>query len=317
MAVGPSAAFYISAQLVLWLAVSKPTKAPLGASLIVVSSVFYASYGIWTKLMGNFFGGYTASAVRSVLVLLMLTPIAAAMHAWEPLNVRQNWRFVGGMTFASLFTWGPLYYAILHAGVGVSLAISYASIVIGTFFFSWIFVGEHFTKDKALSAVLGIGGLVLIFSPSTSRLDWLPLAAAVVSGLSAAANTVFAKQVKYNATQATVVLWVTSVVANVGMALAVGEARPAIGWHVQWLYAVFFAVASVIASWSLVRGVKLIEAGAAGVLGLLEIVFGLCFGVLFFHERPGVLVLIGAGVIIAAAAIPYIKDYNAQRGTLG
>jgi len=62
---------------------------------------------------------------------------------------------------------------------------------------------------------------------------------------------------------------------------------------------------------------SMIEAGAAGILGLLEIVFGVLFGVLFFHEHVSVLVMVGILTILAAAAIPYIKDYSDKKGTLG
>jgi drug/metabolite transporter (DMT)-like permease len=257
-------------------------KAPLGAGLVVLSSFFYASYGIWTKLMGNFFNGYTASTLRSVLVLVLLAPLAFTYRQIEPLNIRRNWGYITGMFVASLFTWGPLYYAILHAGVGISLAIAYASIVIGMFLFGRLFAGERFTKDKIISAVLGIIGLGLIFTPSTTTLGWLALMAALVSGVSSAANNVFAKRITYNATQSTLILWTVS----------------------------------VIASWSFVKGVKLIDAGAAGILGLLEIVFGVFFGVIFFHERPDVMAIVGIGVIIVAAAVPYVKDFNVTRGTL-
>jgi drug/metabolite transporter (DMT)-like permease len=290
--------------------------APLGASLVVLSSVFYASYGIWTKLMGNFFQGYTASALRSVLVLIILAPIAIYYRQLEPIRIKQNWRYIAGMVIASLFMWGPLYYAILHAGVGISLAINYASIVMGSFFFGWLFGRERFTKDKAVSAVLGIVGLALIFSPETSKVAWLALLGALVSGLSAGANAVFSKRIRYSATQSTVVLWVASVIANFSMAFATTERRPVIGLYAPWLYLVFFAVVSMVASWFFVKGVKLIDAGAAGILGLLEIVFGVLFGIVFFHERPTAIVLLGMAVVIGAAAIPYLKDYNAKRGTL-
>src|SRR5690349_9257504 len=121
------------------------SQAPVGASLVVLSSFFYASYGIWTKLMGNFFQGYTASALRSVLVLLLLFPIAFGYRKLEPLRLKLNWPWILGLIVASLFTWGPLYYAILHAGVGISLALAYAMIVIGSFFFGWLFASEKFT----------------------------------------------------------------------------------------------------------------------------------------------------------------------------
>lgn len=292
--------------------------APLGASLVVLSSFFYASYGIWTKLMGDFFGGYTASALRSILVLMILIPITFALRRFEPIKLKQNWKYIGGMIFFSFFIWGPLYYAILNAGVGLALTVAYANIVIGMFFFGWLMAGEKFTKDKLLSAVLGIIGLGLIFIPSNnaSHVALLALAAATLSGLATAANAVITKKIPYNATQTTVVLWVTSVIANTIMVFVISEATPSTGVHVEYLYLLLFAIASVISTWALVKGIKLIEAGAAGVLGLLEIVFGLAFGMILFHERPGALALVGAVVIIAASAIPYLKDYNASKGTL-
>ena len=294
----------------------KGYSAPIGASLVVLASFFYASYGIWTKLMGDFFDGYTASALRSVLVVLILLPIAIYSRQLQPINLRQNGLYIAGMVIASLFAWGPLYFAIQNAGVGISLAVNYASIVIGIFFFGWLFANEKFTKDKALSALLGIIGLVLIFLPTIAGFGWLSLLAAMVSGLAGAANTVFAKKIHYNATQSTMVLWAASIIANFLMAAVLGSSYPPFQGQIEWLYLVLFALASVIASWALVGGLKLLDAGAAGVLGLLEIVFGVLFGVIFFNEKPGLIVLSGMAVIILAAAISYYKDYNAKRGTL-
>jgi drug/metabolite transporter (DMT)-like permease len=293
----------------------RPT-APLGASLIVLSSVFYASYGIWTKLMGNFFGGYTASAVRSVLVLVILLPLAVGYHQLERINWRSDGRYILGMIISSLFNWGPLYFAILHAGVGIALSVNYAGIVVGMFVFGWLFAGERFTRDKLLATALSFAGLWLIFTPNAADLGWTALLAATVSGLSGALNSVMVKRVSCNATQSTLLTWSASAIGSFVMAITLREARPALGWHAQWLYLVWFAVASVAASWLFIRGLKLIDAGAAGILGLLEIVFGVLFGAGLFHERIGVMAALGIMVIIAAAAIPYVNDYNTQQGTL-
>ena len=296
---------------------NKPkVNAPLGATLVVLSSFFYASYGIWTKLMGNFFEGYTASALRSILVLLVLIPIAVTYRKLEPIRLKRTWTHYFGMFLGSLVVWGPLYYAIIHADIGISLILHYASYLIGMFVFGWLFARERFTRDGWLSALLGLIGLGLVFSPSTASFGWLALGAATLSGVGAAIVTFASKQIPYKATQATLAIWSMSTIANVLVALVISETRPAIGWHVQYLYLLVFAIASVIASWSLTKGVKLIDAGAAGILGLLEIVFGVLFGVIFFHERPDVVALIGMAIIIAAATIPYIKDYNTKRGTL-
>jgi len=237
-------------------------------------------------------------------------------RAFEPLRLKANWLYIVAMFAGSLFTWGPLYYAILHAGIGLSTAVNYASIVLGMFLFGWLLAGERFTRDKAISATLGTIGLICIFAPSVTGFGWLALGAAILSGLSVAWSGIFAKRVEYNATQSTIVLWAASVVANAVMAIILGAKYPPVEQYSAWIYLIIFAVASVIASWSFVKGLKMIDAGAAGVLGLLEIVFGLLFGIVFFHEKPGILALVGAAVIIISAAIPYVKDFNLKRGTL-
>lgn len=267
--------------------------------------------------MGDFFGGYTASALRSVLVLVLLLPIALYRRQLRGVHWRLNWRYFAGMVIASAFVWGPLYFAILEAGVGISLAITYAGIVAGMFLFGRLFAGEQLTRDKWISIVLGLIGLWLVFSPTIAAgFGWLALVAALVSGLGSAANSVIAKKMPLNATAATVLLWLASVVANIPMAFLVHESTPAAGLHIEWLYLVIFAAASIIASWSFIRGLKIIEAGAAGIIGLMEIVFGVLFGMLFFGERPGFEVLAGVMVIIISAAIPYTRNYNVRRGTL-
>src|SRR3989344_3067910 len=283
-------------------------KIPIGSSLIVLSSFFYASYGIWTRLMGDFFGGYTASALRSVLVLIVLIPIAFWYRKFEPIHWKRNWHYLTGLTIVSFFIWGLLYYAILHAGIGISLGVNYAMIVIGSFILGSLFANERFTKGKAISALIGILGLALVFGSSVGNLGWKPLIAVVISGLASAVYNLIAKRMPYNATQSTVLIWVTSAIANVIMALILSEVHPEIGWHAQWLYLVVFALMSVIASWTFVKGIQLVEVGIAGILGLLEIVFGVLLGVIFFKEQLGIVVLIGMAIIIAAASIPYLQE---------
>jgi drug/metabolite transporter (DMT)-like permease len=292
-------------------------KAPLGASLVVLSSLFYASYGVWTKLMGDYFDGFTSTIFRSFFVIVVLAPVLVANKSWVRINWKRDGKYLFGMLVASSLVWGPLYYAILKLGVGVSAAVNYGAIVIGMFLFGWLLAREKFTKDKLLSCVLGFVGLSLVFINHSAAFSVLPLLAATVSGIAIAANMVIAKQIPYSGTQSTILLWLASLLSSIALCGIFQVKVPVFELQIEWLYLVMFSLASLVASWTFVRGTKLIDAGAAGVLGLLEIVFGVLFGIVIFSERPGVVVLLGALVIIAAAAIPYLKDYNAKRGTLG
>ena len=266
--------------------------------------------------MGNFFDGFTVTVFRSAIVVSILLVIALFSRQLEPLRLEKNWKYIMGMILASLLNWGPYYFAILTAGVGISLSTQYAGIVIGMFFFGWLFASERFTKDKAFAAILGIVGIGLIFVPAISGLGFLAILGAFVSGLSGAANSVFSKKIHYNSTQSTIILWASGIFANAGAVAILGRSYPSFHFQAQWLYLIFFSLASITASWTFVRGVKLIDAGAAGILGLLELVFGVIFGLLFFHEKLDFIEIVGIVCILSAAAIPYFKDFNAKRGTL-
>jgi len=289
---------------------NKKLNAPLGSGLIIVSSFFYASYAIFTKLMGDFFSGYTAAAIRSLIIVITFGTFALFSKKLEPLKLHKNWLYILGLFITSLFIWGPLYYSTIHAGIGITTTVAYASILTGMFFFGWWWNGEKLTKDKVISAILGIVGILLIFSPTISYLQFITLGGALISGLSTAANAVISKKIQYHSTQATLIVWVTSVFANALMALALGKTYPAFHGEVEWFYLFMFAVVSLLASWTLVKGVKLIDAGTAGILGLLEIVFGVLFGIVLFSEKPAPIVLIGMGIILVSAAIPYLKIFK-------
>lgn len=295
---------------------NKTTKSSevLGTGLIVLSSLFYASYGIWTTLMGNFFSGYTASAIRSVLVLLILLPVALLRNKLGSFDLKNQWKKILGMVVASTLVWGLLYYSVLNAGVGISSTVNYAAITFGMVFFGWLLAAEKVTSNRKWSLSVGMLGLFLIFIETFSgSLSVLPLVAAFVSGLAVAVNTVIAKKLPYNTIQATCVLWITSVVANVPMIFILNESVPQLGANVEWLFLLLFAISSTLASWALMSGLKHIEAGLAGILGLLEIVFSVLFGVILFKENISTLRLLGVLIILFASSFPYLASRGRTR----
>jgi S-adenosylmethionine uptake transporter len=279
----------------------------IGTVFIILSAIFYASYGVWTKLMGDFFSGYTASAIRSLLVVMILLPLALFRNEIGSWDINKNWKKLTSMVVISTLIWGLLYYSVLFAGVGVSSTVNYAAIVIGMVLFGWLLGAENLTLEKMISVIIGSVGLSFIFFQTYSgKLALLPLIAAVVSGLAVAANNIVAKQLPYNTTQTTLALWITSILANIPMIFILREPTPDFGLYIEWLYLILFSIFSILASWTLLKGLKSIDAGPAGILGLSEIVFGIIFGIVFFGEDLYLLTFIGACIILFASVFPYI-----------
>jgi drug/metabolite transporter (DMT)-like permease len=276
----------------------------LGSVLVVISSLFYATYGVWTKLIGDSFGGYSASAVRSLVVVAVLFPAALILKKVEPLKLKQNYKAILGLTLFSCLIWGPLYYAVLKAGIGVALSVAYAAIVIGGLIFGRIFNKEPLTKFKLASLLLAMIGLSLMYSPKTSDITILPILAACLGGLASSANSVIIKKIDYGATQATLVMWYTSIIANISMAIILRE-NIQLSFGVNYLYIFLFAVSSILSTLAMVKALKFIDLGLAGILGLTEIIFGVLFGIIFFHEKLSISQITGIIVIIGVCALPY------------
>ncbi|HEU5187866.1 MAG TPA: DMT family transporter [Candidatus Saccharimonadales bacterium] len=292
----------------------KAMQPPLGASLVVFSSLIYASYGVWIVLMGDSFGGFIQAVLRSSLVIIFLLPIALWRKELSKIHWRRDAWLLAGQLISSLLIAAPLYYAVLKVGVGLGMGVNYAGIVLGAFLFGWLLNKERYTRNKWLSTALGILGLWLVFTPNLETLGFLTMGAALLSGLASGLNMVVNKKLNYSASQTAIMTWAATALANIPFVLLLNEQIPEIS--INWIYLVLFAIASLAASWTLITGLKLIEAGAAGILGLLEIVFGIVYGIVFFKEQPSILSLLGMAAIMAAAAIPYIQHYNSRKGTV-
>lgn len=267
--------------------------------------------------MGNSFGPYAQGAARSLLILIIMLPFALfGRQKWQKFRWREDkWWFALSLLGSWLIS-GPLYYAYNHIGIGEGTLAMYAGYLVAMFAFGRLFSGERYTADKLGATVLAVVGLLCTYPPSTSRLILLPFLGALASGLGIGLNMVVSQKLRYSSAQTTVVAWMTSAAANLPMALLLHERMPASFLSLSWLWLLCFVAVALVASWASIHGVKLIEAGTAGILGLLEIVWALVFGLLFFHEQPHLLAYAGAVCIIAAAAIPYRKAGRKTQGVI-
>ena len=80
-----------------------------------------------------------------------------------------------------------------------------------------------------------------------------------------------------------------------------------------WIWQLGYTAASMLAFWLIIEGLKYVEAGVGGLIGLLEIVFSVIFGIVLFNEEITANVFIGAVLILTAAALPHIQDIYSRR----
>jgi drug/metabolite transporter (DMT)-like permease len=100
--------------------------------------------------------------------------------------------------------------------------------------------------------------------------------------------------------------WLIIIPTNGLISVLAGEVQHMPSFNIVWLYQIGYAVAGIIGFWAVIQGVKYIEASIGGLLGLLEIIFSIAFGVLIFKEVLTTKIIIGGFIIILASALPHI-----------
>jgi drug/metabolite transporter (DMT)-like permease len=273
-----------------------------GSAMVLLSSLALGSYGLWAKLLGDQFGVFFQAWVRCLLVLLITVPILFLTRQYKPIQKEdRKWIFV--TVLFGVFTQVPIYYAFF----ATFLLMSYT---VGRLFF-----GEKLTRIKVISFLIAVVGLLLTFGLSLHRFTWLALGAAVLNGAASGGEVSTSKRstAKYSSLQVVSYVWLGTVITHLPLSLLFGEAQIMPSLNAHWAAMMGFVIAGIAGFWLVVEGFRYVEASIGGLLGLTEVVFGILFGILIFHEHFTPTVALGAVLILTAAMLPDLKEYLGTR----
>lgn len=283
----------------------KTNTTAIGSAAIVMSAMGYASYGVWTKWMAEGFSEFNQAWVRAVLLLLVLVPFGLGMKHFRAIK-KADWKWFAIVALAGGLNQAPYFYGYEHLEVGTGTLLFYVTLTLGTFLFGKFFFREKLTAIKYFSLALGVLGLSIIYTLVVSAEDLLPAASMILAGLMGAAAIVFTKKLsdQYSETQLLTALAIAMLPTNFALSALSGESQlPALAspvWPVMLVYLATYLVSNAAA----IVGFKYLEASIAGLLGLVEVVFGVVLGVLVFGEALTPAMIAGSAIIILAAGLP-------------
>lgn len=281
-----------------------------GALYILLSAFLFGSYGIWSVLLGKEFGVFFQGYVRSGLVLLILIPFCYFTNKWVKIKKSDYKSFYWCCCFA-IFTQAPLYYAFQNSGIGISSLIFFAVSLVTSYFVGAFLLSEKLNRIKVISLFLAIIGLSFIFYTSLGVFSVFALCMAGLNGVSSGGEVSTTKLIpqKFSAIQISIVIWFTIFITHLPMSLLFGEKQIKPELSTEWVSMICFAIAGVVAFYLVVEGYKYVEASIGGLIGLLEIVFAIIFGVLVFKESLALSIIFGSVIILISASLPHlIKD---------
>ena len=280
-----------------------------GILFIVISALMFGSYGLWSRLIGNSFGIFYQGWTRALIISIVLLPILLWNKQIIPIAKKDRGWLAVFLIFTS-FTQAPLFYAFNHMDIGSATLLFFVSSLITMYIFGLFFLGERLTTLKVICFILAAVGLYIIFSFSLVTFAILAALMAILNGVASGGEVSSSKKLSgdYSPLYISWLSWTIIFITNTPISFLLGEAKPLPSFDIVWLYQLGYVITSILGFWLVIKGLKYVEASTGGVIGLLEIVFSIFFGMIIFHEHLTLKVIIGAVLIIAAACLPYIQE---------
>lgn len=284
-----------------------------GAVSILLSAILYASYGIWSVLLGKDFGIFFQEYVRSIIVLIFLIPICFFTKSWQKIE-KENYKYFLIVSLFGAFSQVFIYYAFQHSSIGITTLILFSTSLLTSFLLGKFLLGEKFTAVKWVAFILSSIGLFLIFYNSFGDYSLAALLMAGLGGFAFGGETSYSKLIpqKFYTIQTSIVAWIFGVIVCLPISLFLGEKQIIPNFNISWLVMSVYAIAGLFAYYLLIDGYKKVDASVGGLIGILEIVFGVLFGVLFFKEKLSLNIALGGVLILVAASLPHIKKFQAK-----
>lgn len=286
-----------------------------GYLMVLVSALMFGSYGVWSRLIGGAFGNFFQGWTRALIILILLIPLALWKKEIVKIKKEDRKWVIIFMFFTSL-TQAPIFYAFNHMNIGSASLLFFVSMFLTMYMIGITFFGEKITIIKITSSLLAIIGMYLVFSFSISVFTIFAAAMAMVNGIASGGEVAFSKKLsdKYSPLYLIIISWAIILLSNAVISIALGENQkmPEFSW--PWFWQLCYSVTSLFAFWLVVIGLKHIDVGIGALIGLLEIVFSVLFGILIFKEALSFSIGFGAILIIMAAALPQLVELL-QKGT--
>jgi drug/metabolite transporter (DMT)-like permease len=280
-----------------------------GVILIVLSSLFFASYGIWIRLIDGGFDIFFQGWTRGLLITIGILPFLFYKKLIVPIQKQDRFWF-GLYLLASAFTTAPLFYAVTNMDIGAATLLFFVSMLLTMYLMGAFLYKEKINSAKMVSLVLAIVGMGLVFSFSLEKFTLLAILAAMLNGIASGSEISLSKKLtgEYSAWYITWSSWVVIFITSGLLSFIFQEKMVMPSFSLIWLWHILFTVSSLLAFYMVVEGFKYVKPAVGGLLGLLEIVFSILFGVFIFNESISSKLVLGCTLIIFAAALPHAQD---------
>jgi drug/metabolite transporter (DMT)-like permease len=278
---------------------TRPGLISLGARYMIGAALAFSIMSLLVKQAGTHLPSQEMVVARALFSLVVTWWVLhrAKVPIWG-----NNRRLLWARGFIGFSGLAAFYYALVHMPLAEATVIQYSNPVFVAILATWL-LGERLRRREIALVSLAILGVVLIAKPSFifGGGSSLPLMAVLI-GLWGAigSGTAYVLVRKLSTTEHVMVIVFYFSLASVLGSLPFAIPGAVMPTPMEWLMLLGIGITTQAAQVFLTTGLKYERAGRATAAAYTQIVFAALWGVLFFHEVPDLLTVLGAGLIVLA-----------------
>lgn len=271
------------------------THRPLAAALWMTGSIAaFSSMAIATRQIKGVHDTFEILAFRSVIGWLLVVGIAAALGQLARIKtdrlpshlLRNVFHFTG----QSLW-----FYAVTMIPLAQVFALEFTS-PIWVILLSPLFLGEHLTRHKLLSAALGFAGILIVARPDFAALDPGILAAAGCA-VFFAATALMTKALTKGEAIVSILFWLTLMQAVFGTAAMLADGQVTLPTLATLPWLALIGVAGITAHLCLTTALSLAPASVVVPVDFARLPIIAAIGAVFYAEPVEMTLFLGAALI--------------------
>jgi len=260
--------------------------------------------------MGSSFGEFSQAWSRGLILLIFVLLLNWKFKIFKPLQ-KQDFPWLIAIGLAGGLNQAPYYFGFQHLSIGTATLLFYAALVVGGYILGKVFFQEKMTFIKIVGLILAILGMTFIYQFQLTPNQFLAATLTIIAGLLGSATVILPRKLigGYPEFQIMISYFTVQIFFNGIFSFILHNSLPPFSNTTSWLGQIGYATAMILANWAAIEGYRHFEASLGSLIGLAEIIFGVAFGIILFHESLTLSIIIGSIIIISAAALPHLKRH--------
>jgi len=177
-------------------------------------------------------------------------------------------------------------------------------------------LGERITRVRALAALIGFAGILVVARPSPSTFDW-GLVAAAASAVGFAISAVYTRLLTRTESTISILFWLTVMQAGFGVLFSFADGDVAVPPLAILPWLVIIAGAGLFAHWCLTNALARAPATVVMPIDFVRLPVIALVGVMLYQEPIDAFLVLGGAMIFAGNYLNVASETRAARHSLG